>query len=1047
MIHPSRSHELSTFHFGGIMTLRRVLSLFTLAFLVFPALALAQGTATIRGRVTDAANGSPLAGAQVRIEGTTIGTQTGVDGTYTLTGVPTGAKALTVRRVGYQPDRVAISVSLSGATQNFTLRSVPTTLNEVVVTALGETTQQRSLGTAQQTVSGSEIAQTQRENFINSLQGRVAGVQVISSSGVPGASSQIIIRGVSSISSSNQPLMIVDGLPLDNKTINTNNLASALSTATDVANRGVDFTNRSSDLNPEDIESLVVLKGPEASALYGIDAANGAIVITTKRGKVGKGGLEYSNSFRIESVRGAPEIQRVYGPSSVGTATFNYFGAPYPKDTTFYDNVAGFFQTAMSRKHNLAFSGASTENRLNYRLSTSLTDQVGVIPNTLYNRLNVTGASQAQVTKSLAADFSLSYAYARNRQPMKGGAVSGDPGPLVGLLAWPITDDAKQFLTASGTRRKLLSGSGEIDNPYFSINKNQLTSRNNRFITNIGLKYSPVTWANLKTNIGADTYTNQNLMVRHPESRLGNASNGILESVDDITRNISAQTVLSFTPQRTFMGLTFRGLVGHSVAEFKNTLDDILGTNFLEPDFVSSNNTATRTSRTVGTQRRLMSGFGSATVGFRDYLYITATGRNDWTSTIPKENNSFFYPSLSGSFVFTDAFPALGKHMSGKLRAAYAEVGRDAPPYAYRTALEYKTSSYGGYGYTFWGPNPALQPEFAIAREGGTELSFLDNRLGLDFTAYRKETRNQIVVNIRGSYATGFVLFNLNGASTRNTGTEITLRGTPIQNNGFSWDFIANFDKSHGKTIGLPFALPESYLSDTWLYGNVRNGTQPGISTMSLTGMYYQRNNKGELLIDPTTGLPMQSTSFIDRGYDRQPKYSLGITNTFKRGPFTLSALTDIRHGGDVFNATEHYLTIRGLSKSTLNRNDPITIPGVLKDGKENSATPTKNTIVIVPAVNTSYYTNMSEELFIEKNINWFRLRDVTLQYVLPSRLMSNASVFITGTDLYMKTNYTGLDPIVNGHTAAVGGSGAVGIDFGNFPMPRGLNFGLRLTR
>lgn len=1030
------------------MPLRRVLSFLALAF-VLPAVAFAQGTGTIRGRVTDAANAAPLAGVQIHVEGTTIGAQSGSDGGYTITGVPAGSRFLTARRVGYTLQRIAVNVETSvTGTQNFAMRAVATTLNEVVVTALGETASQRSLGTAQQSVKGADIAGTQRENFVNALQGRVAGVTVTSSSGVPGASSSITIRGVSSISSSNQPLMIVDGLPLDNKTINTNNLASSQNTATDVANRGVDFTNRAADLNPEDIESLVVLKGPEASALYGIDAANGAIVITTKRGKAGRGGYEYSNSFRVESIRGEPTIQRVYQPSTVGSATYLYFGAPWPDTTKFYDNVGGFFQKALTKKHNLAFSGGSADNKIAYRLSTSLTDQTGVVPNTLYDRLNITGASNAQVTKSLNVDFSLAYTYAKNRQPLKGGAVSGDPGPLVGLLVWPSNDNAADYLSPAGTRRRLLAAAAEVDNPYFSINKNQLTSKNNRFISNIGLKYSRANWWNLKTNIGADTYTNQNLMVRHPESRLGISNNGVLEDANDITRNISAQTVLNLTPAFDYHGLTFKALAGQSANEFRNVLDDILGTGFLDPNFVSGNNTSTRTTRTNITQRRLLSGFGSATAGYNDYLYITWTGRNDWTSTIPQDRNSFFYPSISGSFIFSDAFPAIGRHMTGKIRAAEAKVGKDAPPYAYKTALEYKTTSYGGYGQSFWGPNFALSPEFAISKEVGTELSFLDDRLGLDFTAYKKETRNQIVLNIRGSYATGFVLFNLNGASTRNTGTEITLRGTPIRSaTGFSWDFLANFDKSHGKTISLPHALPESYLSDTWLYGNVRNGTGPGMSTMSLTGNWYLRNKNHELLIDPTSGLPLRSSDFLDAGYDRQPKYTIGLTNTLKHGPLSLSALVDIRHGGDVFNATEHYLTIRGLSTSTLDRNVPRVIPGVLRDGKENTATPTKNNIVVIPAINTGYYLNMSEELFIEKNINWFRLRDVTLNYALPDRLLHSASVFITGTDLYLKTNYTGLDPIVNGNTAAIGGSGAVGIDFGNFPIPRGVNFGLRLNR
>jgi TonB-linked SusC/RagA family outer membrane protein len=1029
------------------MQLRRVLGLLAFALFALPSLVLAQGAGTIRGRITDATNGSPLAGVQVRIENSKIGTQSNADGTYTITGAPTGAQFITTRRVGYSPERRAVTISASAAaTQNFALHATATTLNEVVVTALGETTAQRSLGTAQQTVKGADIAQTQRENFVNGLQGRVAGVQVVSTSGVPGASSSITIRGVSSISGSNQPLMIIDGLPMDNKTLNTGVLASdAPGSLTAFSNRGVDFTNRAADLNPEDIESLVVLKGPEASALYGIDAANGAIVITTKRGKAGTGGIEYSNSFRVESTRAKPEIQQVFGVSGVGGSTFQYFGAPYPAGTTFYDNVDGFFQTALTQKHNLSFSGASQDNKINYRLATSTTNQEGVIPNNKYDRYNITGASQAQVKKWLNVDLSMGYTYADNRQSFK-----GDGGPLLGLLVWPSTDNAKDYLTPAGTRRRLtnLAAASEVDNPYFNVDKNQITSKNNRIIANLGLKLTPFSFGSLKTNIGMDSYTNQNLILRHPESALGNTNNGIIDVANDITKNLSAQTILNFNEHALGRNFSLTGLVGHFITDQLSTTDALKGQDFLEPNFVSVNNTNLRQNRTTIAQRRLVSGFGSATLSFKDLLYITGTGRNDWTSTIPKERNSFFYPSISTSFVFSDAFPAIGRHMTGKLRAAYAEVGKDARPYAYRPSLEYKTTDYGGYGYGFTGPNLDLKPEFAKSWEIGTETSFLNDRLGLDMTFYRKQTKDQIVNDIRGSYGTGYILFNLNGAETRNQGFELTLRGTPLlSSSGLGWDFIANFEKAHGKTLALPHALPESYVSDTWLFGNVRNGTAPGLSTQSLTGLFYLRNNAGQLLIDPTTGLPVRSTAFIDHGYDRTPNFTIGLTNNFKYKKANLSFLFDIRKGGDVFNATEQWLTARGLAKSTLDRNEPRIITGVLRDGKENSSNPTPNNIVVIPANQTSYYTNISEELFIEKNINWLRLRDVTLSYALPTGLMKNASIFITGTDLFLWTNYTGLDPIVNGNSAAVGGSGAAGIDYGNFPIPRGLNFGLRLTR
>jgi len=1026
------------------MSLRRFLSCLALTLLASPAIAAGQETGTIRGRVSDASTGAPLLGVQVRVDGTTVGSQTDADGTYSVSGVPVGTRSVTTRRVGYSPSRSAVTVTAGGiASQDFALNVIATTLNEVVVTALGQTTQQRSLGTAQQSVKGAAIAETQRENFVNALQGRVAGVEVTSSSGVPGASSSITIRGVSSISSSNQPLFIIDGLPMDNKTQHTGVLASSFGGSTySFENRGVDFTNRAADLNPEDIESLVVLKGPEAAVLYGIDAANGAIVITTKRGKAGMGGLDYNNSFRFESVSDRPEIQQVYGPSGVGTSTFAYFGAPYPAGTQFYDNIDGFFQTAKTQKHNLTFSGAAADNKVNYRLATAVTQQGGVVPNDEYGRINLTGASQAQVTNWLNVDLSMGYTYADNHQSFKGTG-----GPLIGLLVWPQTDQANDYLTAAGNRRRLttLGAGAEVDNPYFNVQKNFNSSKNNRIIANLGLTFTPFSWGNLKTNIGTDTYTNQTEILRHPESTFGFSNNGIIDVANDMTRSSNIQTIFNVNTRALTRSISVSALVGNSINDYKSTVDASAGRDFLEPNFVSVNNTNFRTSATRITQRRLVGLFGRVSLDYKKYLYLNVDGRNDWTSTIPVERNSFFYPGVSTSFVFSDAIPAIGNFMTGKLRAAYAEVGKDARPYSYRPSLEYKTTSYGGYGYGFWGPNRELAPEFARSYEFGTELTFMDNRLGIDGTVYRKQTKDQIVNDIRGSYATGFVLFNLNGAVTRNEGVEITLRGTPVLRENLSWDFLVNYDRSRGKVLALPNALPEAYNSDTWLFGNVRNGTAPGLSTRSLTGWFYLRNQAGDLLINPASGLPVSASTFIDRGYDRNPDYTIGLTNTFRYKRATLSSLIDIRRGGDVFNATEHFLTARGLSMRTLDRDVPRVIEGVLQDGKENTSNPTRNTIVVIPATNSTYYSSISEELFIEKDINWLRMRDITLSLALPEGRFKRASVFITGTDLFLLTNYSGMDPIVNGNTAATGGSSAQGIDYGNFPIPRGFNFGLRM--
>ena len=992
---------------------------------------------TVTGTVTNE-TGAPLSDVRVIVKGTGIGTTTNSEGSYAIR-ASTG-QILQFRFVGNAPLERTVGPD---NVINVQLRRVATNLDAVTVTALGQTASQRSLGTAQQLVSGEEVAQTQRLNFVNALQGRVAGVEVISTSGLPGAGTSITIRGISSISSSNQPLMIIDGLPLDNKTMHTSGFASSRGgSPNSFENRGVDFTNRAADINPEDIETVVVLKGPEASALYGIDAANGAIVITTKRGRAGVNGMQYSSSFMAHQTRGYPELQQVYDTSGAGSSSMLYWGDPYPAGTQFFDNVSGFFRTALQQQHNLSFDGGSADQRITYRLSASAADQDGFVPNTAYKKYNLSGATQAQVTDWLNADLSMMYVFADNRQTFQGAG-----SPLLGLLVWPQTDNAKDWLSPAGTRRRIanISAGAEYDNPYFMVNRNHLTSKNNRLISNLSVTVTPFAWGYVKTSLGVDQYTNQNEALRHPESQRGFSWNGVLDVADDLTRNLSSQTLLNINSYSINDDFAVTGLVGNAIKDEKSVVDAMTGQDFLDPNFVSINNTNLRYSQSTTTQRRLLSAFGQATIDFRRYLYLTVTGRNDWTSTIPRERNSFFYPSFSTSFIFSDAFPAISNVMTGKLRAAYAEVGKDAKPYSYLPALEYKVTSYGGYGFGFWGPNRKLKPEFKKSWELGTDLSFLGDRLGLEATYYSARTYDQIVQNIRGSYGTGFILFNLNGAETKNAGLEMVVRGIPMIRGDFSWDVVANFDKSAGKTLALPNELPESYNSDTWLYGNVRNGTMPGTSTRSLSGTFYLRNDAGDILIDPTTGLPLRSAGFIDRGYDRQPDWTMGLTNSVKYRDLSLSVLLDFRRGGDILNATQHYLTARGLTPRTLDRWEPRVVEGVLRDGRENSANPTRNNIVIVPALNTSYYTAMSEELFIEQDINWIRLRDITVNYQLPQRVLSNASIFLTATDLFLWTNYSGLDPIGSATSVATGGSGSAGIDYGGFPLPRGIAFGTRV--
>lgn len=993
--------------------------------------------------------GERLSGVTISEKGLNNRTQTNSQGEYSMI-VNEGA-VIVFSNVGYKTtERTATESGLL----NVEMESSSTAIEGVeIVGAMGMRTERRALGSSVQSVSASDVAQTQRENFVNALQGRVAGLDIVSSSGVPGASSSIILRGISSISSSNQPLIVIDGLPADNSTQETGEFGSGNISGKSYENRGVDFTNRSADFNADDIESITVLKGPEAAALYGIEAANGAIIIETKRGKKGKGAISYNNSFRVDKVNNTPEVQKVYGlglHSETNTSSPIYFGPAYTDQDTLYDNTKHFFQTALTHRHNLSFEGGAEKST--YRISAAYVDQKGVVPTSHFDRINLTAATRSELNKWLTADVSMNYAYSTNNQPFKGAG-----GPLLGLLIWPQTDDARNYLEPDGSRRRFFtdSGSGEIDNPFYDVKKNHIQSQNNRLYATSGLTIKPTEWLSYDFKLGFDVTAGENEILRHPESNRGITYGGLLDVLKRTQKNITFNQ--RFLAINKFGRFGSKGMIGHEVKQRSSNALGVMGENFMDPDFISINNSPMdggRASRSTLTDYRIVSVFGSYEINYDRILYLTLTGRNDWSSTLPVEFNSFFYPSASLAFNFTDLkfFDNLKSFWDhGKFRISAAKVGRDARAYKIYPALEYKDVVQAGYGYGYTAPNLTLKPEMATSWEIGGEMTFFKDRLNLDIAYYKKETKNQIVNDVRASYGTGFILTDMNGGHTRNKGLEVSLGGYPVRKPDFEWDTRLNFAKSRGELVSLPADLPESYNSDTWLYGNIRNGAIPGKSIMSITGYFYMRNKDGELLISPSTGLPIRESEFVYNGSDRWPDWNIGWHNRFNYKSFQLSFLLDFRKGGDVFNATMHYLTTRGLSMKTLDRMEPRVIKGVLRDGLENTDNPTTNNIVITPQYQNNYYRNMSEEYYIEKNINWVRMRDITLSYRLPSDIIrkqkafTNASVFITATDVFLITNYTGADPIVNGNTAAVGGSGAIGIDYGNFPMPIGINFGVRV--
>ncbi len=1062
---------------------------FCLLILLLPPTLEAQER-TISGTVLSDDNKSPLQGVTIKVKGTKRFTQTDASGKFTIKLNP--GETLQISYVGYENIDVKPG---DGSTVAVSLKPSDNTMTEVVVTAMDIKRNPRELGYSVQKVAGSEVQETQRENFLNSLQGRVAGLTLDQTSGVAGASSSVVLRGFNSLSLSNQPLYVVDGVVMDNQTINeTSGGGGGVGLASDRPNRNNDYQNRIADINPSDIETITVLKGPEATALYGSQASSGAILITTRKAKSNKLAIQYDNSFRFQRVTRWPETLDAYQPgtSNIGENVFRYFGPAYAPGTTLYDNKENFFRTGFSQTHNLGVDFGFKQSV--FRFSASYFDQKGVVPNNDFKRINLRLSNTTKFFKNkVEITPSIAFIKSENNKVLRSAG-----GYLLSLLIWPTTNDIRNFESETGDKLDVfsnLSTNGEYDNPFFNTKKNRSRDETDRYTASLGININPFEWLSISGRFGYDTYDMEGYQFYHPQSFYLSAGQG--GTLDNYRRKYTGynHTITATARKKVGKDFNLRLMVGTMWQDYKTEMYAIYGTNIVD-SVGGINNTAggngkmykngailtdkdlaaivgnymdssiTRPNTRLQLLRnkfglpnlyllRQLAYFGEFAVNFRNYIFLSYTHRFEQASTLPEQNRNYNYPGGSLSIIVSDIFPQLKKGSIlnyWKLRTSLAGTARLNTPYSTQSVFVDNFASGGGYSYGFVNANPDLGPEKQKTYELGTEFRLLKSRLNLDITYYNTLNKGQIIENFRLSYATGYVLNTQNAASTRNQGVEISIDYNLMKKKEFNWDMRLNFNRMWNKVVDMPRNVAEYYIADTWLYGNARGGLVLGGPTTSITAYGYARNNQGKILINPTSGLPVTDATFKIRG-NRNPDFTTGWFNSFRWKNWRLNMLWDMKVGGDIYNGTNLFLTTIGRSKLTADRYEPRVIEGVLSDGLQNSANPTVNTIAVIPAYNSDYYrTTMPEEAFIERDVNWFRLRDLTLSYTFPQSItrrlkgLKNLGFFITGNDLILMTNYSGADPAVNGNTAGSRGVGAFGFDYGTLPTPISVNLGIRAS-
>ena len=1035
--------------------------LMTVASLILSAGAMWAQNVKVSGTVNDK-TGEPLIGVYVLVEGTTTGTSTDFDGKYTLD-APANAN-LVFTLMGMADQVIPVN---NRSVIDVVMEEDAVLLEDVVVTAMGIKKERKALGYSVTEMKSEELLKNKQTNVVNSLAGKIAGVNVTQGSGAAGAGSAIIIRGGNSASesSSNQPLFVVDGIVYDNSSPNGGN------SGTDgVTSASTTFSNRVMDINPEDIESMSVLKGAAAAALYGSRAADGVVLITTKKGSEGAVKVNVSSKYTYSYAASVPELQDVYGAGSYNEAgmliTENVTSSWGEKISgTVYDNIADFFQGSSVWDNSFSVSGGHKNG--NFYLSASRYDQEGIIQGTGYDKTTFRFNGEQKYGKlTVGANVSYSVANTDKTLTSQGLYDGGGNGTMNALYGWSRDRQMSNWINSDGSKVQLFPNTAaedQVENPYWIINKNKMTDKNERITGAVNISYEFTDWLNIAARIGLDSYNNDAYTYIAPDGNVSEKyQDGRLSKTKIKYNYLNTNVMLNF--HKTWGDFDVAALVGHASEATDRFSSAMWGWDFTVPGTISFSNILNENKFfTDGTsQKRLVGVYGEVRASWKNMVYLTVTGRNDWSSTLPKDNRSYFYPSVSGSFVFTEVLPKNDVLTFGKVRASWAEVGKDASPYQTNTYMWDSATVLGnfiGIGNQWSAGHKFLKPERQRAWEVGAELKFFNGRLGVDYTYYKSETRDQIVAP-RLTQSTGYIFFAMNSGSVKNEGMELMITGTPIEKKNFTWEMTLNMAGNRGTLGDFVDGIEYFYVTDAQI-GGVKAASIPnGGYFLGLTGSLWQTDEEtGQFLVNPETGLYKPTASDGNIVANREPKFTGGFTNTLRWKDLTFSFLLDFRVGGAVYNGTQYYLTQRGQSMRTLER-DEITVSGInANTGEPFEQTYKRGETYLIGGVNKSgesmieaYWSNYGNHAdnFLT-DVNWLKLRSLNLSYdftnlIKGQNVLKGLSASFSANNLFTWTNYEGgMDPEVAA-VGTTGGSGSVGIDYCGVPVQRTFAFGLNLT-